>query len=444
MVDKNKIKKKKWYTTWWFITLAIIGLIIFISLITGTPIISIETENRPVFESNLLENEYVDYNYDFNYEFTDINKTINAKEKSTGYDVDITLVKFGIIYLDNQKVIRVYWEVNNKDNDTICVNPINTTVIVTTTGDFFYPQNKYKYEDDFDKGNVDIDYRCCILPDTKIYGGVNIYDIPKEFIIEKILFDEFDSASFNILDILNKTDNDINDCNLDECESKTDFVCEDTTKVITTYFCDDELGCINEIIRDENNTDCGYLFSGKYTLADIDDIKYIAKDCRINLDDCIDELEYILPKIKLGYEALYSYPTGYHKGDTVYLNSGIYTPYVNTLLWAANKSKIYEEYSDLDLINGLENDSFWIYIPNTHDSKVFNSKYSIGSFKTIVLKYESEIYKPSKEDIKCSDSACGRIYTFEGYRKFNNKTVNLVIIGENGEKSGEINISKYK
>lgn len=346
-MTKEKSKVKKWYLSWWFITLAIIGIIILISLITGNPIVSVE----------IVHNDTSEYeNDDFESE------NLGAESQLTSADCPET-------YFDcngTTKTIHNYRLENNE-----CLGE---------------PQTEYN---SFDCG----------------------YVAP---------------------------------CNLDTCKLSDSNSCEGTTKVITIYSCDSKLGCTFNIIRDENNTDCGYLIGGKYTLEDVEAIKDIAKACRINLDDCIEESDYALPKIKLGYQALYSYPDGYHRGDSVYLISAFYTPYVNAILWTANKEKVYSEYNDSDLIALLNIDSFWIYIPDIYDSQVFNSRYSIGAFKTIVLKDGKNIYKPTKTEIEINGSNYGRIFTFENYSELYNTPLELVIIGEEGEKSITIDISKYK
>lgn len=215
-------------------------------------------------------------------------------------------------------------------------------------------------------------------------------------------------------------------CDLDSCKLKDTNACDGTTKVITAHFCDTKLGCTNRITRDENNTDCGYLFSGKYSLGDLNFIKNTIADCKKydQLTDC-------------------------YKGsiDIKFMNDNghiiIVTPFYETLKQIDNKERLYNKYVDkdiMDLLNINRIDFFVVY---------YSSK---GLFKKAVIKYNEEIY-----DLKDVTSDYSLSYTyginrkvvrFNEFSNFWDKEVELVIILNESNKLTEyskmIDLNKYK
>ena len=239
-------------------------------------------------------------------------------------------------------------------------------------------------------------------------------------------------------------------CDKNQCEAKANFTCERTTKKVTEYSCDNKQGCISNSYALYNDKDCGYvkLYGNKYTDNDVTEIRALAKNCRHNLDSCVDNAEYTYPKIKLGYEEVYTFNSNweweYERGDSVYAQGYVFTPYLLTLYWAAGKEQIYEEYTDDELIAFLQSNMFGFYIDDIIDSQKFNDRYSIGGYKITVIKYDDEVFKADSADTTCPGVSCGKSVMFNNYADFMNKTITLTIIGSKGEASGQINMAEYK
>ena len=229
-------------------------------------------------------------------------------------------------------------------------------------------------------------------------------------------------------------------CDKALCEAKTNFSCEGTTKKVTEYSCNKELGCIfsNPDIF-PNDINCGYKqkYSGKYTIDDINKIRQLADKCKFNLDDC--GKDYYFPSIKIGEQESIEPqhevgdPLSYYYTD-INLNGIIATPFLMAVLVESQKELKYESYTDKELLILLDMNSLNFSL--LLDASTIYGMGELGSIETVVIKYNGRVYN--------SESPQSKLYTIKGYSEIYDKKVELVIVGSKKEVSTLIDLSKYK
>ncbi len=186
------------------------------------------------------------------------------------------------------------------------------------------------------------------------------------------------------------------------------------------------MGCINKISRYENNTDCGYLFSGKYTIEEVNLIKDIVINCKTHakLTDCYNE------KYNINFEE--------NKAAVI-----INTPFFNTLKTIDLKERTYESYSDSDIIIGLNSNVLDLLL-------VYDT--SLGVFEKALFKSNSQIY--NLEDVSLDYSLSyeygynKRALRYNSLSNFINESVEFIfLIKKNNvikEFSVIIDLNNYK
>jgi hypothetical protein len=236
-------------------------------------------------------------------------------------------------------------------------------------------------------------------------------------------------------------------CDPIECKNKSTTTCEDTTKNITEYKCDDGVGCYAEVVLIKNSTDCGYIetFSGKYTLADVNKVKQLAKSCKFDIEGCLED--YKFDKIYVGKSTIgiINPDTGEETYSKIYLEGYIFTPFAIAVNFASNKEKNYETYTDGEIKSLLDTNKIGVFfeIPASDSYQIFGyygREGILGTFSTLVIKYNNKIY-PS-EQINSSFSIYNR--QIDGYNELYDKEIELVIVGDKKEISKIIDLNKYK
>jgi len=226
-------------------------------------------------------------------------------------------------------------------------------------------------------------------------------------------------------------------CDKTLCEAKTNFTCDGTTKKVTEYSCNKELGCISSNPNTfPNDINCGYKqkYSGKYTIDDINKIRQLADKCKFNLDDC--GKDYYFPAIKVGEELVEPYNKPSYYRD-INLKSGIIsTPFLVAVAMESQKELKYESYTDEEILLLLEMNSLGISIDPTLDAYTISGSGELGTIETVVIKYNGKVYN--------SEATSTYLHTIKGYNEIYDKKVELVIVGSKKEVSAFIDLSKYK
>lgn len=326
----------------------------------------------------------------------------------------ITLIIIGFILIISLLI--------NEHSDNVKIGLINIDTEDTDEGSYLLTQ------DDCPISHSDCNGTTRVVYNYKIENNECI-EVP---LIEKNSF----SCGYKVL------------CDPIECNNRSTTICDGTTKNITNYKCDDRVGCYAEVALAKNSTDCGYIerYSGKYTLQDVNKIRILAKKCKFDVTKCIDFEDYKFSKIYMGKSkiAIVDPNTLEETYQRIYLDGYVRTPYIETLIFAANKEKLYENYTDEDIINYLNLNKFWIIInpkDNSNNQYIFGYYSSlnepIGNLQEVIVKYNGELYKSTMVESKT--------YSREvtNFNDLFDKNVELIIVGDDREVKTTIDMNKY-
>lgn len=172
-----------------------------------------------------------------------------------------------------------------------------------------------------------------------------------------------------------------------------------------------------------------------YSETDIENIFDKAKECRFDFEKC--KQDYIL-QVPITEKELDWFTNEYEFRDG-FLKLTIWTPYLQTLEYFANKERNYVEYSVEEIEDYINKRLFRLELS---DSISFYSEIDeIGSPENLIIIYDDERYLGK-------DTYFMSIYDvdkeFPGYIEYYNQNIEVVIVGKSGELKQNVNLLNYK
>ena len=201
-------------------------------------------------------------------------------------------------------------------------------------------------------------------------------------------------------------------------------------------------GCFGTVITTENQTNSSSQQIGEtvepevstnpalpklthYTKEDILKIRNLAKKCKFDLDPCIKD--YVV-KINDEVELV------------------VITPYIEAISKAAGSEKNYEEYTDEQIIEVLNQNS--VKLVSFQSPMYALSKDNIGKISNLVVSLDGQVY-PS--EYYSSGSTFGTLGSsgvirrqVEGYFNFSGKKATVIFIAKKGELKEQVDFSQFK
>ena len=212
---------------------------------------------------------------------------------------------------------------------------------------------------------------------------------------------------------------------------------EEILKEIDEYSYNEMLSGVDIVISELiEMRDTLSLSDTKYDFSDIEEVKTLAEDCKFDINICAEDYKADIIPVEIVSSIM---------GEEYYVDNEmtiwVWTPFFKAVKEIADKEKNYEEYTDKEIINYLQEDYIHIYL--TYGNIMAYKLKNLGAYENMVIKYGSKVYHSEKSDYSTYDSSI-KIKKIGSYNNFYDKKVILVVVGETGEKEIEIDMTRFK
>lgn len=262
---------------------------------------------------------------------------------------------------------------------------------------------------------------CCgLLILLLILGGCNIEYAPQEAQPIELVSsaeDSLDIPNQEILEDSNKTtDNGI----VESIVCEKDGMCYDGCTIDTDYDC---------LLEELSKT--------KYTIHDVEEIKVMAKDCKFNMELCIDS-NANSKEYSLNVKELYS-DNEYNDG---LIKIWVTTPFFEAVKNIAVKERNYEDYTDAYIVRYLSINK--IYVHMGANFGLIQSTKEYGRFDNFLLKANDNIFRSEDISGKYDYDTKTKVFVIGNFSEYDDEVINFIIIGDKGEFAMPMNIKNIK
>lgn len=199
-----------------------------------------------------------------------------------------------------------------------------------------------------------------------------------------------------------------------------------------------------------NDEDClsEGLEKTKYTIDDIETVKELAKEYKFDTSELTNEYEAgeVLVQVTDYTTFMVTGKTDDVTEEDKPIKVYILTPFYEAVKTFAGYEQEYKKYSDSDIINVLSKDYihvaviWWVEVGFTGGTSNFND---LGEFKTIALKTDEDTISSTSPDYNWADPKIkGR--KIEKFSSFYNKDIQIILVGESGEKELAVDLGEFR